>query len=96
MVYTTQPAPLPPTSGTSLYFTSDPVVQAQDAIGVKNTDCIYTATLSETGAGTATYPNIAVAPVAEVATFTGLITTFHATAKTESFAIKAYDTAGGV
>ncbi len=42
-------------SGYQLDFTTDPVVEAQDANGVKDTDFTDTVTLSETGAGTTTY-----------------------------------------
>ena len=95
LVYTTQPAPLTPTSGTSINFTSDPVVEAQDANGVRDTDFTDTVTLSETGAGTASFTNNAVAAVAGIATFTGLTTTYTATADGELFGLQADDTAGG-
>jgi hypothetical protein len=95
LVFTTQPAPLSPTSGASYDFTTDPVVEAQDANGVKDTGFTDTVTLSETGVGTATYTNNAVAAVAGIATFTGLTTNYAATADGETFGLQADDTAGG-
>ena len=61
---------------TKLVFTTDPVIEAQDANGVKDTGFTDTVTLSETGAGTATYTNNAVAAVAGIATYTGLTTNY--------------------
>ncbi len=95
LVFTTQPSPLSLTSGTVLDFSSDPVVEARDANGVKDTDFSDTVTLVETGAGTATYSNNSVVAVAGVATFTGMTMTYTAAAHGETFSLQADDTVGG-
>jgi len=95
LVLTTQPAPLSATSGSALDFSTDPIVEARDANGIKDTDFTDTVTLTENGAGTATYTNNSVTAVAGIATFTGLTTTYTATADGQTFALQADDTAGG-
>lgn len=95
LVFTTQPAPLALTSGTALDFSTDPVVEARDANGVKDTGFTDTVTLTESGAGTAIYTGNSVAAVAGVATFTGMTMTYTAAAHGETFSLQADDTAGG-
>ncbi len=95
LVFTTQPAPLSLTSGQPLDFSTDPVVEAQDGNGVLDTGFTDTVTLTETGAGTATYGSNGVAAVAGIATFTGLTITYTASANGETFSLQADDTAGG-
>ncbi|MFH1741922.1 MAG: hypothetical protein ABIH23_23205, partial [bacterium] len=51
LAFIQQPAPLAATSGTLLDFGTDPTVEAQDAVGNKDTDYTAAVTLSETGAG---------------------------------------------
>ena len=91
LVFTTQPAPLAGTSGSALDFTTDPVVEARDANGTKDTGYSGTVTLTETGSGTATYANNSVAAAAGEATFTDLAVTYTATADQETFALQAAD-----
>jgi len=92
LVYTTQLAPLTATSGGALDFTTDPVVEAQDANGTLDSGFTSTVTLTETGSGSATYTNNSVTAVGGVVTFTGLTVTYTATADQETFALQ---TAGG-
>ena len=88
LTFTTQPAPLALTSGTQLDFTTDPVVSLKDAAG--NLDLTATSvTLSENGAGTSTFVNNTVTSASGVATFSGLLLTYSATADQESFALEA-------
>ncbi|MBT4500811.1 MAG: hypothetical protein HOC74_23985, partial [Gemmatimonadetes bacterium] len=96
LVFTTQPAPLTSSSGSALDFTTDPVIEARDANGLRDTGFTDTVTLTETGAGTATYTNNSAAAVAGVATFSGLTVTYTSNAPGgETFALQADDTAGG-
>jgi PKD repeat protein len=95
LVFTTQPAPLALTSGTALDFSTDPIVEARDANGIKDTGFTDTVTLTETGAGTATYSNNSIAAVAGIATFTGMTMTYTAAAHGETFSLQADDTGAG-
>ena len=96
LMFTTQPVPLTSSSGSALDFSVDPVVEARDANGLKDTGFIDAVTLTETGAGTATYTNNSVAAVAGVATFSGLTVTYTSNAPGgETFALRADDTSGG-
>ena len=95
LVFSTQPSPLTGTSGSVLDFTTDPVVEAQDANNVKDTGFTDQVTLLETGAGTATYANNTVTASAGVATFTGLTVTYTATADQQTFGLQADDETGG-
>ena len=95
LVFTSQPAPLTPTSGSALDFSTDPIVEARDANGLKDVDFTDTVTLTENGSGSATYTNNSVAAIAGVATFTGLTTTYTATADNQTFALQADDTVAG-
>ena len=92
----TQPAPLAAVSGTALDFSTDPVIEARDAAGNVDLDFSDTITLTETGAGSASYAGNSVAAVAGVADFGGLAVTYTATTEGESFALQADDTAGGL
>ena len=89
LVYTTQPAPLTPTSGTQLDFTTDPVVAARDANNNTDTDFTSTVTLTENGAGSSSFTNNSLAATSGVATFTGLTLTYTATADQETFELTA-------
>ena len=89
LVFVTPPAPLSGTSGVALDFSTDPVVEAQDAAGRLDTDFTGTVTLAETGLGTATYTNNSVSAVAGVAIFAGFTTTYSATVDHETFALQA-------
>lgn len=95
LVFTTQPSPLALTSGTALDFSTDPVVEARDANGIKDTGFTDTVTLAEAGAGTATYSSNSVAAVAGIATFTGMTMTYTAAAHGETFSLQADDTVAG-
>ena len=88
LAFTTQPAPLSLTSGVPLDFTTDPVVAAQDANGVTDTDFASAVTLSENGAGTSSFSNNTATPVNGVATFGGLLLTYEAS-NTSSFGLTA-------
>jgi len=94
LVFTTQPAPLSLMSGTQRDFTTDPVVTAKDDDGIRDEDFAETVTLSETGAGSATYTNNVQAASSGVATFTGLTLTYHATADNQTLALQANDQDG--
>ena len=95
LVFTQQPASLAAVSGTSLDFSTDPVVEARDAFDNKDADFADTVTLTETGNGTATYTNNAVSAVAGVATFTNMTVEYTATTNGESFALRPDDTSTG-
>ncbi len=92
LVFTTQPNPTALQNSVTMDFTTDPVVQAQNANGQIDTDFTETVTLAENGAGTGVFTNESVAAVAGVATFTGL-TLNHNT--DETFQLVADDVAGG-
>ena len=87
--FTTQPSPLNPTSGTQLDFTTDPVVVAQDASSNTDTDFASTVTLAQNGAGSASFANNSVAAVSGVATFSGLLLTYTATADQQTLGLTA-------
>jgi hypothetical protein len=91
LVFTTEPDPVTMESGATLDFTTDPVVEARDAVDVRDTDYTETVTLTETGDGTATFANESVAATAGVATFTGLTVSYVANAHNETFALEAGD-----
>lgn len=96
LVFATQPV-APSANGSLLIdFSTDPLVQAQDANGLLDSDFTDTVTLSESGAGNATFANHSVSAVAGVATFTHLTLTYNlANASGESFSLQADDTAAG-
>ena len=89
LTYSTQPAPLSLTSSTQLDFTTDPIVTAQDANGNTDTDFTSTVTLAENGAGSSSFSNNSVAAVNGVATFSGLLLTYNATADQQTFGLTA-------
>lgn len=82
LTFTTQPSGA--ISGIAL--TTQPVVTAQDANGVTDTDFVSTVTLTETGAGSITAGSTKAA-VSGVATFTGVI--YNPSADGESFTFLA-------
>ena len=88
LAYTTQPAPLSLISGTQLDFTTDPVVSLKDAAG--NLDLTATTvTLSENGAGSLSFSNHTATSASGVATFSGLLLDYTATADQETFGLTA-------
>ncbi len=89
LAFTTQPSPLALTSGTPLDFTTDPVVAAQDANGVTDTGFSSAVTLSETGAGSSSLGNNTATAASGLATFTGLLLDYTATADQQSLALTA-------
>lgn len=91
LVFTTQPAPLTVSSGEQKNFTTDPVVSAQDADGVVDSDFNDTVTLTETGAGSAVFANNSVAAVNGVAAFTGLTINYTSLSPPEIFTLQADD-----
>ena len=95
LVVAAQPAPLAVVSGQLLDLVTDPVIEARDAAGNLDADFTDTVTLTETGAGSASYTNNAVAAVGGVATFSGFSLAYTATADREGFALQADDRTSG-
>ena len=87
LVFTTQPAG----SVNGQPLSTQPVVEAQDAVGILDTDFTDLVSLNEGSPGA--LANKSVTAVAGVASFTAL--TYTATTDGEAFALQAYDTPGG-
>ena len=89
LVFVTQPSPLTVTSGLERDFTTDPVLEARDALGKADTDYVDAVTLAASGPGSATYASNSKAAVLGVAAFPDLRLTYAATADGEEFTLEA-------
>ena len=89
LVFTTQPAPMRITSGAEIDFSTDLVVEARDAAGIRDIDFTGTVILKGTGVGSAVISNPSVSAVEGVATFSGLKISYMATVDGEAVALQA-------